>query len=59
MVDTGMLIGGIIALVIGFILYAIKPELPVRAQKISSIGGMILAVIGIVLIILAVLLPYI
>lgn len=59
MVNVDMLIGGIIALVIGVILYAIQTYLPPVAKKFAAIGGIILAVLGIVIIVLSVVLPLI
>lgn len=52
-----MLIAGIVALVIGIILYAIKNYLPPGAVVAAKIGGIILSILGIVLIVLAVVLP--
>ena len=57
MVLIDMLIGGIVALVIGVILFAIKNYLPPGATIAAKIGGIILSIVGIVLIVLAVLLP--
>ena len=47
-----MLFEGIIVLVIGIILFAIRGLLPVGAQKFAEIGGLILCIIGIILIII-------
>lgn len=59
MVDVDMLIGGIIALVIGVILYAVKGYMPPVAEKFAIVAGIILSIIGIVLIVLSVVLPII
>ena len=47
------LVGGIILLIIGIILYAIAGMLPPVATKIARILGIILAIIGVILIVLA------
>lgn len=57
MVDIDLLIGGIVALVIGVILYVVKNYLPPVAEKFAAVGGIILAIIGVVLIVLSVILP--
>lgn len=59
MVSYDMLFGGIIALVIGIILFAIRTYIPPVATKFAEIGGIILSILGILLIVLSVVLPYI
>jgi multisubunit Na+/H+ antiporter MnhG subunit len=44
---------GIIITIIGVILYAVSSMLPPGATTIARIGGIILAIIGIIIIILA------
>lgn len=60
-IDTSMLITGIVVLIIGIILYVAARYAPGEGgiSKILSFGGIILALIGVVLIILAILLPLI
>lgn len=52
-VETGNLIGGLIALIIGGILMAVNNRIQRPYNLILLIGGAIVAIIGIVLIILA------
>jgi hypothetical protein len=56
-IDIDMLIGGIIALVVGIILYAIIRYIPPGASTIAKIVGIILAILGVILILLSFILP--
>ena len=47
-----MLIEGIIILIIGIVLFAIRGLLPPRGQTAAEIGGIILVILGIILIVL-------
>lgn len=58
MINTEMLIGGIVALIIGIIIYAARTYIPpTTAQKIAVIGAIILSILGITLIVLSFILP--